>query len=467
MNLQIKNIATKTLLIFISISFILFGIINYFTSLSETNILKINNKQIGMSVFMNFLSQKRMQLYKDENDTINYLNSPSFVDEVLRLFVAESLLENELNELSFNEPRELLLLDIYNSDVFKDKSGKFNIDIYRGQLEQNSLSEDEYISYLSSYFSKLNLGQILAGHNLSNNFITEKLIKDANIYYIADVYTMDDLLFEKVDFKQEDIEKYYNKNASLFRIPERKEYSYIDIDMSTYNADEIKEKVSQLEDLILSSKNIDDIANVFNVKKQLTETPQDVDADFLQYDEGVFSDLIYKNNNVYKIYFVEKVVPSKLLSIDEAKEQIINLLEKEHNIENGEKNVNNIIRQMKTQKKTDMILFRNNIKLKKNVSIYKNNTNYSDIVLKRLFKTKKANEYTEPSFDEDNKVWTFMFVKEIKEETDSKTIDPATIHNQITFSYANSINDIYQQYLLKKSKIIINKKLLDSLYENN
>ena len=46
MQIQIKSIVVKTLLILLATSFVLFGIVNFFNGVGNTNILKINNEVV-------------------------------------------------------------------------------------------------------------------------------------------------------------------------------------------------------------------------------------------------------------------------------------------------------------------------------------------------------------------------------------------------------------------------------------
>ena len=79
MQIQIKSIVVKTLLILLATSFVLFGIVNFFNGVGNTNILKINNEKISVNKFSKFLTEKRSQVF-DKNLTseeLKFLKSKS------------------------------------------------------------------------------------------------------------------------------------------------------------------------------------------------------------------------------------------------------------------------------------------------------------------------------------------------------------------------------------------------------
>ena len=74
MKFQVKSIFVKTLLILLATSFVLFGILNFFNGVGNTNILKINNNQI-------LISHKASVYEKNDIDYVTFNNLRKWLKE--------------------------------------------------------------------------------------------------------------------------------------------------------------------------------------------------------------------------------------------------------------------------------------------------------------------------------------------------------------------------------------------------
>jgi hypothetical protein len=475
MKFEMKGIFVKTLLIILAMSFVLFGIINFFSGVGNSNILKINSQKVSLIQFSRFLTEKRNQLFNADlsNDEVEFLNSKNFINLSLSEFAGNLLFQNKIEELNFVEPREVVVDEIYNSPNFKNASGSFDLELFKNILNTNNLTEDGYIQYMLTYNSKNNLLQILTLKSLSNNFIIKENFKKENIYVKVDVIIAKP---NQLDSNKEylvseaSIKEYYENNKDDFVVPETKVIAYTDINLSKYKIGEAKEKLSSLEDLILSAKNIDEITKKFNSKKEIIRynsnlkiIPDDLSKEVLDYSEGTFSDLIYKDNSIYRVYYIEKVIPMKLLSLNEASQEIHNILEQRTKKENELLSLERILKQFKLND-IKKIALRNNLELKENITIYKDSVDYPDEFLSILYKT-KVNAYTNPIFDSENNVYMIGFVKSIKNIPSENTnfTSQQILDSMWNRSYKNSIIKIFDKYLFDSNKIIVNNKVLNSL----
>jgi len=472
MKLKIKGIFVKTLLIILAASFILFGMANFFSGVGNTNIVKIDSEKVSLNRFIRFLNEKRNQYYESEltDSDLDLLNSKKFIEMALVDFIEENLLYIEINKLKIKQPKESVLDDVYNERIFKDANNNFDIDMFKTNIAKSGLTEDAYINYLSIFNSRNNLLELLTLPNLSNKFILESLSKFNNRYVIADVIKINpnNLKFKIKKPSNSEIEEYYNSHRSEFIVPEQRVISSIEIDLSKYKGEDAKVKLSELEDLVLSSKNIDEISNVFAVTKNTITyskgdvIPNDLNIELLQYSQGTFSDLIYKDNNVYQVYFVEEVIPSKMLTLAEATPKIEDILSKKLKIENETAVLNDMITKNHNPQK---IASATNAKLISDETIYKNNLFYADNFITELYNLRIPKSFTKPVFDAENNLYLIGYLKEVKKiQTNSSRFVPLqTLTTKFNRSYASSILNLFQNYLFKTNKIIINNKLLESL----
>ncbi|HSQ97315.1 MAG TPA: peptidylprolyl isomerase [Rickettsiales bacterium] len=476
MKFEIRSIFVKTLLIVLATSFVLFGIINFFNGVGNSNILKINKQKIGVNQFSKFLNEKRNQFFNTDlsSDEVEFLNSKSFINTSLSEFTGNILFQAKIDELNLNEPKEIVVEEIYNDPNFKNKSGFFDLELFKEILKANNLTEDKYIQYISKYNARNNLLNLITSHNINNNILLNKIFKEENKYITVDIIFIKP---EKLNYTLQnqpskiEIEEYYNNNKNNLITPETRIISYIDVDLSKYTTEEAKNKLSNLEDLILSAKNLDEIVQKFNSKKQIIKynennklIPDDLNKEILYYNAGTFSDLIYKDNNIYRVYYVEKIIPTKLLSLDEATPDIVKVLKQKSQKENEALILDKILTQLRFNDIKQVVL-RNNFKLKKDISIYKNNTDYPDDFVKELYKIKKEQVYTKPIFDDQNNVYLIGFVKDTNNIPNSNInfTSEQTLDNIWDKSYKNSIIRMFNKYLFDSNKVIVNNKVLDNL----
>ena len=477
MNSKYKSLFVKGLLALLAFSFALAGIIGFTGGMGQINIAKINKTNINVNAFINFLNNSRSQLYNSDLTTaqIDYLNSETFKLNTLQTFILEQLINQEIQDLSLNETTEAVMNDIYNESTFKDDNGNFSLAIFKSKLAMSGLTEKEYIQYLSSYNSKNALFNILNVDNINNNYINNLLSNNMNKYIVADIFTIipNKFSYDKKEPTNKEITEYYEKNKTEFFVPEQKIISYIELDLSKYNNDTAKNKLSELEDLILSAKNLDEIAHKFNIKKETIiytqssiNLPDDLSKEVLEYTPGTFSDLIYKDDSKYKVYYMEEIIPSKFLTMDETKNQIINSIKIQNKKTNDINILNEYIKEMQSSNNILDIAEKKGLTVHQNQIIYRNNLYYPLDFVNNLYSLKEINTFTEPMYDSTNKVYTIGYLKEIKqisENDNGKFIPLSAIANSITSSYNGSVLSMFEKYLLNSNKIVINEELLKGI----
>lgn len=476
MQIQIKSIVVKTLLILLATSFVLFGIVNFFNGVGNTNILKINNEKISVNKFSKFLTEKRSQIFNKNltSEELKFLNSKAFINLSLSEFIGNLLLENEIKKLNLIESKQAVFEDIYNDQNFKGEDGKFNIKIFKEILSNNNLTEDAYVNYVSFYNSRNALIDVLTSQNLVNNYVSKNLFKEQNKYITANVIVIKpkDLVLKPKELSDQEIEEYYNQNKEEFKVPETKVISYIDINLSKYDAEQAKQELSNLEDLILSAKNIDEIANQYKTTKKIInyneknkKVPDDFNFEILDYSAGTFSDLVYKDNNIYRIYYLENIVPEYYLSLEKSKNDIVKIIKADNKKLEEAEALKRIHKQLKNSD-IEKVALRNGFKFEKNIVIYRTNVKYPETFVDALYKNiKKVNSLIEPVFDSENNEYLIGQIKSVKDIADTNTNFMSEITQQkiLNNSYNNSVMQSFENYLFHTNKIIINDKLLNSL----
>ena len=472
MNIKIKGIFIKTLLIVLSTSFVLMGMINFFTGIGQNNILQINDEKINVRTFINFLNTKRTQLYVQNPDSIDYslLNSKEFINMSLFEFLNDSLFKVELDKLKIEEPQDAVFADIYADKSFADKNNNFDILLFNKILKQSNLDEKSYVEYLQSYNTRNSFLQLLLSVKLINNKNIEKIFMQNNKYIIADViiiYPDSDLETKIHRPSSKDIENYYIEHKSEFITPEKKIISYIDINTDNKNLDNTEDKLTKIEDLILSSNNMDDLSNFLAIKKEMIDynkLDENILANINNLDKGIFSDLIYKDSNIYRVYYIEDIIPNRVLSLKESEKKIIDILSRQDKTEKELEILNKIRTQIRNNGMTSTAL-RNNLRLDKNESIYRNNTIYPDVLINELYSNMTVDYITKPIYDEKKNIYYIANIKNISSiSKDNKNYNTQNvILSKTQQSYGISVIELFKKYMFNTNKIIVNQTLLNSL----
>ncbi len=475
MKFELKSIFVKTLLIILAVSFVLFGVVNFFTGMGSANIIKVGNKKVSVAKFSRYLMERRSQYYQS-NPTeadLDFFNSKEFVNSILSEFVGEMLFQNEVEKLNLTEPREAVLYEITNDKNFQTPSGEFNVKLFKSLLQRSNITEDMYIQYVSLLNSRNALVNLLISGTFVNDFMLEPLFKSANKYVVADIITIkqNDIKFDSKEPTHDEIEKYYDDNMSEFIVPEEKIISSVEIDLNDYNSEESKNKLSEFEDVISTSSNIDEVVNKLNLEKQtftyknnIMNIPNDLPIEFLQYGKGVFSGIVYNDNNIYRVYYIEEIIPSRTLTSKEATPQIIEILKEKAKKENDLIELDRIIKQMESAN-IDRVAMRNGAELLKNQNIYKNNLVYPDEFTRQIFELNDKNKFTKPVFDNDNNLYYIGHLVSIKDlkQTDNRFVSLDVVKNRINSSYRNSILKLFERYLFNTEKVIINETVLNNI----
>lgn len=209
---EFKSNFIKTILIFLATGFVLSGVLNFFTGVGETNILKIDSKKISVNNFVRFFNEKKNQYINSDlsEEDNNFINSKSFIFDSLREFIDNSLFENEINKLSFKQSKEAVYFDIVNDNTFKGENGKFNKRKWTNLLKQNKIDENVYINYISNYNTQNNFLDLISNKNLINDSMFQTILNKENTYIVANIvviYPNDDLKYKKTNLTENDLKE--------------------------------------------------------------------------------------------------------------------------------------------------------------------------------------------------------------------------------------------------------------------
>ena len=229
-----KLILTLTALSFMS----LFGITGYLSSASENRtVIKVDGFETSQAEF-SYEFQKELNAAKnimniDFNDEENDGLRSELMNVVAKRMVQNAIIDRTAQKYHVLFSRNLIGQVIRSDASFHDLTGKFNPDLFRRVLSENSISESEYVKSVERGLAE----QILTIWPVQHIVVPEVMI-DAELqidnkrrtfkYAIIDP---EEMQIDR-DISNEETEQYYEDFAPTFVAPETRDLSivYVSVD---------------------------------------------------------------------------------------------------------------------------------------------------------------------------------------------------------------------------------------------
>lgn len=334
MNLS-KNITnskwSKILLGILIAAFIVSSISGIMFMADKYNIISMDDKKININEFIRILNNEKQKIYltNQSDEQLDFLNSKQFMIITLNKLINESLIEKEIENFKLKEPDEIILKQITKEKYFYTNN-KFDLDKFHKILKSYNMSDYSYMEMLRNNNSMVFLNSLI--NLLSfNNFIVNNIFNKENGYKAITIFSLSKKLMQldNIDVNNEDINNYYKNNISNFNVPETRKIDYIEFEKFT--SDDSK----KIEELLLTSDTINDIAKSMNVKLNtlgyitIDEAEKNKEYNSLEeaftYKINDFSTIKKINNKVF-IFSVTDIKNSRTKTIDEVKDEIKNTL---------------------------------------------------------------------------------------------------------------------------------------------
>ena len=368
----------KVLLLLIVVSFILSSIGGIIFFSNKYNLIVVNGDKISYRKFANFLTREREIAYSNNANNIDYILSKDFTMETLEKMKNVELLKSYINDNNLLFDKNTTINKIISDEKFRT-NGNFDSVKYNEFLKNAGIVEDEYIKSMQEFYANTFIFNMF---NMNNNFSEDTIkyiIDKNNKYKIVDLYTVDkkDLKIDKVEVSDEEMKEYYNKNIKEFTHEEERKVDFIKIDLAKVEK-EISDK--EIEDYYNNNKNLYNLPETFDVyhiesteksdlekivknkkdllssvKKVLNREESDIliknipiealsyifGSDIKDLKVGKFSKIIESNGFFMAIYLKAKNEP-KIITLEEAKDDIIKTLQRNSSEENMKANYDNI-----------------------------------------------------------------------------------------------------------------------------
>ena len=309
------TIFAKIFLLIIAIPFIFWGMGDVFRSGGQNTLVKIGKDKISSEEFIKFVNE--LNLNKDE---ISRIIKEEKFDQLIAEFVGRKLvlLESENFNISISDKS---LSKIIKSDNNFKKDNKFSRNEYEKFLIKSRITAASFESQIADREKRKQLYDFIGGGIRSPKFLTNYEYNTHNQQRIVKMIDLNKIYEKKINFSDDEIKKYYDKNKDSFYQTYRSvSYSILNPINLTGKEDFDNlffKKLDEIEDDIAGENSFKQIAGKFNLKtidtplfnnqgkdgnnNLLENFDQELVKDIFQIDESEPLIILSKKDNYFLI----------------------------------------------------------------------------------------------------------------------------------------------------------------------
>ena len=365
----VKSIAGKILLLIMVASFAVWGMGDLLRSGDSGLVAIIGKQKITINEFY-YQFQKKLNEFNQSLDE-KLSEEEAHKQQITYLVLNEMVYGKMIQE--FAENNSIYLSDniikkaIISIPQFHDADGNFNKILFDSSIISNFNNEAEFTDEISKIFLNNLLFEsftINAPFNkeISNLFYNYES-ETRNVLY----FNIDDRLIEKSQYIEKNVLEFYNDNKNDYLISKKIETRFINVDSNSFSTlvdtteDEIKLYYNENIDSytinesreieIINAKSIEQankIIELFNNNIELTkylneevltiskldsvkidDFDDEISSSIFNNPEGLILDPVDIDGIGYFVIKINKIFPSKVISLDEEKNRIIEALNNE------------------------------------------------------------------------------------------------------------------------------------------
>tara|TARA_B110000014_G_C20117034_1_gene590265 strand:+ start:81 stop:1529 length:1449 start_codon:yes stop_codon:yes gene_type:complete len=260
-----NTIFAKIFLFIVAIPFVFWGMGNLFSSGNQNTIVKINNKKIQTSEFINFIGR-----YSSSNEPVN----KNQLDSLLSNFIGNKLILEEVKNYNILLSDRSLKKLIKNQKQFK-KNKNFSRTEYEKFLIKNNLSAVNFEASLSKQEMRKQLLDLIGGGITPPEFLINLNYNKFNQKREIELINLNELLKNKIAITETDISNYFNNNKEkykdIFKSIKVIELNSLNLTSNNEFTDLFFKKIDEIDDLIVEGKSFNEI-----VKKYKLTLPKDI-----------------------------------------------------------------------------------------------------------------------------------------------------------------------------------------------
>ncbi len=477
-----QNIFFKIILAFVALTFVMFGISGFLLGNPNSWVAKVGGKTISYNKFLAILQNNRQAILATNNspEALQYVDSTDFKSEVLGRMVNGMMMHNLSDDFGVRINRKVVLEAVAKNPDFRDSDGKFDHDLFKKFLLKNNLNQEKYVEIVTDeLIANIVIKTFAEVAPISDRELIENAIFK-NEKRVADVITVKLQDIKSITAPSaKEVEEFFVQNENAYSLPEMRTIAVLRFSKKN------PEELSAIDDLILTSNSLVEVAKKFNLPKVATFTVnknlQDKNskivselsniADFADnafaLQKGQASKIFHdqKSDEYYSIK-VEEIVSAHKQELTEVKTKVIADLSEKTRAKKLQDLAFTIAKEVRENPENiAQIAAKYKVKFTKNqefpriyyVKFQSKQIPYKDKFLEELFSL-KVGEAT-PAIALSHNEFNVGVLRQIKKSTFNKS-DIGAIRKEAQQNFLNEMMQEFNEFLLDKHPVKINENLL-------
>lgn len=237
------SIIIKVFLVIIVLSFILWGVGDIVKNIGTGYAAKVAGKSIPTELLLAQVEKEKRRIEMQSGEPFQDAMKNQLMQFVLDRMINNELIDKFITKEHLNVSDAKALESIQQENIFKDKEGKFDSAKLKEFVLANKINERKFVDEIQKEISRKMVLDVISSRIPSDDIV--KLIKQfLNFEYKISIYKMDVAnQTEKFDPSDQEQQKFYENNKSLFMSPESRDVQYFQIAL-----DDIKKTIKVTED---------------------------------------------------------------------------------------------------------------------------------------------------------------------------------------------------------------------------
>lgn len=423
---SIYGLLTKFLLALVVLSLVVWGV-GTNTPSRDDYVVRIDKNHY---IYTDKFNQQRKNfihsiVQMNPSISLDNLNVDSLV---LNSMIRNKILELEYKRLGIFVSDNMAKNEISKNRFFFNKEGKFDRNLFKRIVINQGMTEKDYVSQ-----QKMALASQIFDSAVIPFTAPESMIKNLYQYQNQDrklnvIYIIPQLNKNTSTPPEEEVKRYYESHHKDFTTNELRDVEFIKITPKNFSKSENPEKemhnsIKDIEDLISSGESLDKIAKKYNLSHQKIDKlssktiqvsniksgdmPKFLSLAFEGDDENAPSDAVQlsTDNSDYYIFNTKTIYPSKLQTLEQVKQDIVEILTNQDKKILLKSNASMIYRQFITAPH-DLDKFIKNNKMQvsqDNVTVTRGSNKIIPTLLEESFNLNKIGAYTNMIQDQNGK----------------------------------------------------------------
>ncbi len=226
------KIFSQAILVLIVLTFASIGVGSYFSARNSAEIIAevgksvISRQELAMMVSQ---EQDRLRPQTQANpQAAEYLQTDEFKNSILNNMIERRLLLNQARSMGMMVSPEELTEVIGTVPAFFDDSGQFSVEKYERLLRAQNLMPAEFESQIEQDLLVGRLQNVITQSAIVSDSVVSRLVRQR-----GQQREVSQLIFspakyrESIEVTDEDVQKYFDDNKNLFKLPERAKVEYL------------------------------------------------------------------------------------------------------------------------------------------------------------------------------------------------------------------------------------------------